>query len=279
MEKILLAMDATNPNMQALDFACYLGALTRSKITGVFLENLVADEKFVLQEMHNSNTPNWQTDKTIDEFINKAQTVEKNIASFKQACERRSTRHTVHRDKGVPAKEIIRESRYADILIVDAETSFNKRFEGTPTLFTKDILANAECPVIIAPENFEEIEEIVFTCDGSRSSLFAIKQFCYLFPELDDKKVTLVHVNEGAENEEEEKEQLKEWISSHYSSIGFETLRGDTETELLDYLLKKKNAFVVMGAYGRSMLSLFFKRSRAELLIKTITPAIFITHP
>ena len=274
MEKILLALDATNLNTQALDFACWLGALTHSKITGVFLENLVADEKLVLQEMRSSSQSTWQTDIAIDEFSKKKETVEKNIAFFKQACERRSTRYAVHRD----AKEIIRESRYADILVIDAETSFNKKFEGTPTAFTKDILTNAECPVVIAPENFEGIEEIVFTCDGSKSSMFAIKQFCYLFPQLDDKKVTLLQVNEEGKIAAEEKEQLKEWISSHYSSIGFETLHGDAETGLPGYLLKKKNAFIVMGAYGRNMLSLFFKHSRAEVLIKTITQAIFITH-
>ena len=44
MQKILLAIDAVNINMPALDFACYIGRLTNSKITAVFLENLVADE-------------------------------------------------------------------------------------------------------------------------------------------------------------------------------------------------------------------------------------------
>ena len=51
MEKILLAIDAINLDMPALDFACYLGRLTNSKITGVFLENLVADEKLVIKKM------------------------------------------------------------------------------------------------------------------------------------------------------------------------------------------------------------------------------------
>lgn len=52
MEKILLAIDAVNPDTNGLDFACYLGRLTRSKITGVFLENLVAEERLVFKEMY-----------------------------------------------------------------------------------------------------------------------------------------------------------------------------------------------------------------------------------
>jgi len=51
MEKILLAIDATTPNKNALEFACHLAGLTKSKITVDFLENLVADEKPSLKQM------------------------------------------------------------------------------------------------------------------------------------------------------------------------------------------------------------------------------------
>ncbi len=276
MEKILLALDGTNLHTPALDFACWLGGLTHSKITGVFLENLAAEEDLVVQDAGRTGLA-WQVDKGCDAYARKNVLVEKNIEFFKQACERRAASYAVHRDAGEPAREIVYESRFADLLVVDAETSFNKKFEGTPTAFVKDTLADAECPVIIAPENFEGIEEIVFTYDGSRSSMFAIKQFCYLLPKLDDKKVTLLRVK-NQEPAAYGEAALKEWLSSHYSSIGFETLEGDTETELLGYLLKKKNVFIVMGAFGRNMLSRFFKHSRAEIVIKTITQAIFIAH-
>ncbi|MCW3092018.1 MAG: hypothetical protein JWP81_3087 [Ferruginibacter sp.] len=39
--RVRLPVDAFNLNTKALEFACYLGRLTK-KITGVFLENLVA---------------------------------------------------------------------------------------------------------------------------------------------------------------------------------------------------------------------------------------------
>lgn len=276
MEKILLALDGNNPQAPALDFACWLGSFTHSKITGIFLENLAAEEDLVLQDSGRSGAA-WQADKNCDAYARKNVLVEKNIDFFKQACERRGTRYAVHRDGGDPAGEIVQESRYADLLVVDGETSFQKKFEGTPTAFVKDVLAAAECPVIIAPGHFEGIEEIIFAYDGSKSSMFAIKQFTYLLPGLDDKKVTLLNVK-NQETAAANELPLKEWLSSHYSSIGFETLEGSTGTELLGYLLKKKNVFIVMGAYGRNMLSRFIKHSQAEIVIKTITQAIFIAH-
>jgi nucleotide-binding universal stress UspA family protein len=278
MEKILLALDGTSVNQNAVDFACYLGRLSNSKITAAFLENLVANEKPVLEQVHGISYMNWVVDKNSEEYKSKMEVIEKNISLFKDSCEKRSVRFSIHRDAGQPAKEIIEESRYADVLIIDAETSFNKTFEGVPTEFVKDVLKDSECPVIIAPESFDGIDEIVFTYNGTKSSMFAIKQFAYLFPQLDEKKITVVMVDDEGLCADEEIEKFKEWLSGHYSSIGFQVLKGNTETELFGYLLKKKNIFIVMGAYGRSALSQLFKHSRADLLIKTITQAIFIAH-
>lgn len=178
----------------------------------------------------------------------------------------------------MPANEIITESRYADLLILSAGTSFNKIYAETPTEFVKDVLRESECPVIIAPNAFDEIEEIIFTTNFNKSSAFAIKQFTYLFPELNDKKATVLHVNEKRICACKEKHNLKEWLQNRYSSIGFEVLNGNSEEELFDYLLNRKKVFVVMGAYGRNAISRFFKPSHADLLIRMLAQPIFITH-
>jgi hypothetical protein len=278
MEKILLAIDAVNLNMPALDFACYIGRLTNSKVTGVFLENLVADEKPVLKKAYGNRYLDWEIDESSTQYQDKQQLIEKNISLFKEACEKRSVRCNIHRDRGTPAHEIINESRYADLIITDASTSFNKKYEGMPTEFEKDILKQAECPVIVAPQNFDGIDEIIFAYNSSKSAAFAIKQFTYLFPEFDDRKITVLQVNKEGVWADHDKYNLREWLQNRYSAIGFEAVKGDAEDKLFDYLLKRKNAFVVMGAYGRNSVSRFFKPSHADLLIKTITQPIFISH-
>jgi hypothetical protein len=278
MEKILLAIDAINPDTSALDFACFLGRLTNSKVTGVFLENLVADEKPVFQKAYGTTYLDWIIDEESPEYQDKQKLIEKNISLFKQACENRSVRCSAHRDRNLPAREIINESRYADIIIIDAATSFNKRFEGTPTEFVKDILKDAECPVIIAPESFDGIDEIVFAYANTKSCAFAIRQFTYLFPELKDKKAIILQVNEQGIWSDQDKYNFKEWLQSHYTHISFEVLKGDTDDKLFDYLFKRKNVFVVMGAYGRTSVSRFFHHSHADRVIQTVTQPIFISH-
>jgi nucleotide-binding universal stress UspA family protein len=278
MENILLAINATNISMPALDFACYLAKLTGSKVTAVFLENLVADEKPVMEKAYGTPYLDWEIDEKSPAFQEKKKLMEQNIELVKTSCENRGVRLTLHRDEGVPAKEVIAESRFADVIVVDAATSFKKVFEGTPTHFVKDLLKDAECPVIISPESFEGIDKIVFTYDGSASSVFAMKQFTHLFPQLDDKPVSVFHVNEEKVWKDDEKKMLSSWLQNHYSAIGFESASGDSTYELFAYLFMKKNIFIVMGAYGRSAFSRFFKKSHADILLKTITQPIFINH-
>jgi hypothetical protein len=278
MEKILLAIDPLNPDKNAFDFACYLSRLTKSKITGVFLENTVAEERTILKTIKGMSYFDWEVDEKAAEHQAKIERVEENIKQFKERCSNMETGFTWHRDHGIPASDLAGESRFADVIIIDGETSFKKNLEGTPTEFAREVLKKTECPVIIAPESFEGIEEIVFAYNGSASSVFAIKQFTYLFPQYHDKKVTIVKADESGQWQDPDKHKFSEWLKDHYENIDFEALKGGAEEALFEYAFKKQNMFLVMGSYGRSAISTFLRKSRAELLIKTITQPIFIAH-
>ena len=263
MEKILLAIDAQNPDKNSLEFACFLARLTKSKMTGIFLDNPA------LEEM----TINDKSGETIKPGL-----TDNNIRWFNEQCVGEETKYDLHTDSGIPIEELIFESRYADVVIVDSETSFNKPYEGSPTRFVKDFLNHAECPVVVAPESFEGIDEIVLAYNGSSSSVFAIKLFSYLFPQLSDKKVSIIQVSDNGKWNEKEKDKLAEWLKDHYHRFDFISLKGEADTALFDYMWKRKNVFLVMGAFGRSSISQFFKKSSAELIIKTLTQPVFIAH-
>jgi hypothetical protein len=276
MEKILLAVDAINPDNNSLEFACYLGRLTKSKITGVFLDNLSIEERPLLKKVL-ANADNAEGEE-LSEPKDKMELIEKNISFFEEGCINREVNYRLYLDGGNPAGKLIEESRFADLLVLDAAMSFHKHYEGIPTEFAREVLKKAECPVIIAPESFDAIDEIIFSYDSSSSSLFAIKQFTYLFSQLKDKKVTLLQVNESGEWQGEDKNKFKEWLREYYTGLQFVALKGKSEIVLFDYLFNRKNIFLVMGAYGRTTISQFLKHSHADLLMNTITQPIFIAH-
>ncbi|MCW3091985.1 MAG: universal stress protein [Ferruginibacter sp.] len=278
MEKILLAVDAVNPKKNALDFACYLARLTKSRVTGVFLENQLAAEAPVLSQVHGAVYSDEEEHELPGDYSTKMKLISSNIAAFREGCINQEVNFNVRRHRGFPANDLIKESRFADVLVVDAETSFHNRYEGTPTDFVHEILINAECPVIIAPESFSGIDEIIFIYNGSTSSLFAIKQFTYLFSQLFNKKVCVVQMNEPDEWNDQDTAKLKEWLNAHYYAVDFQSLHEETESGLISYLLNKKNIFLVMGAYEHFPLAHYFKNRNADLLIQTIMKPIFIAH-
>jgi len=278
MEKILFVTDGLCINMAALDFATYLARLTRSKLTGIFLENLVDEKRTALKKVHDYNYVGYEVDENAEAYSRKMDLIKKNIENFEQACTQREARCNIHHDRAMPVEEIINESRYADLIVMDATTSFEKHYEGAPTKFTQDILYKAECPVIIAPSTFEDIHEIVFAYDASASAVYAIKQFTYLLPQLCDKNLLVVQIKEDKSEIDADRYNFKEWLKNHYSAIGYETIDGNVTTELFSFLFKKKNTMIVMGAYGRSPLSRLFNSSKADIILKTITQPVFIAH-
>lgn len=261
MEKILLALDAMRLNTNAIDFACYIAKLSHSRLTGIFLEGL-RDERPVPVETENGTA-----------------TVETNIHRFREACLCRETLSLVHRDRGVPLSEIVEESRFADLIIVDPETAFNRKDAIVPGRFVKEVLRAAECPVLIAPYSFDTVEEIVFAYDGTPSCVFAIRQFAHLFPDLRSMPVKIVSIRNDDLAAIEQQFKMKEWLRAHYDNLHFEVRSGGgVSDQLFAYLIEKKNAIAVMGAYGRNEVSNFFKSSHADLLVKTVNLPIFIAH-
>jgi hypothetical protein len=278
MKRILLGIDSLKLEMDALDFACYLANLTKSNLTGVFLENIDHEERnlrdlvplyFQEPSLRVAGFPKAELKDGI---------CEQNIKLFCDGCEKRGVLPFIHRDRGIPLSEMIMESRFADLIVIDAETSFSGKFEGIPTGFVKDILAQAECPVIIAPQSFDGINEIFFAYDGTESSSYAIRQFTYLLPEFKNTKVNVVHVTKEQNEKVAKKHQLHEWLKVHYSDIHFTVLHGAAGDRLFEYLVPKKNSLAVLGCFGRSGVSRFMRPSRGELIAKAVNLPLFITH-
>ena len=273
MEKILLAMDGYKQNTYAIDFACYLAKLTHSRLTGVFLEGDPEDGE---EEIVRGAAPQAVAELSGGVFT--ADPVLQRVKRFREACLGREVAAKVHRDRGVPVSDILLESRFSDLIVVDPETSFRKVETEFPGRFIRDVLLAAECPVVVSPYRFESLDEVIFAYDGTSSSVFSIKQFTYLFPEFKRKRAVVVDVRKGEETAIEEQYKMKEWLSAHYLEVDFVLLKGDPSDELFGYLLERKNAIVVLGAYGRGILSRFLKPSHASLLLRTINLPIFIAH-
>ncbi|MFL5743522.1 MAG: hypothetical protein ACJ751_02570 [Niastella sp.] len=277
MKKILLVLDASHIDAELIQFACNFATLSHSTLTGLFFGNYEEEAPEVQMEFgapYIEEPPVYSLGPNIS-----LQQLEDSISLFKKIGAVRGVRCQVQfNNNSYGAESIIEESRFSDLLIIKASATRESRSKETPTPFVKDVLAAAECPVLVAPTNLAEIKEVIFAYDGSRSAVFAIKQFTYLFPELADKKAVVLQVNKDEDMPVTEQEHLGKWLRLHYSSIGFQVLQGKATEELFAYLYDRQHTIVVMGAYGRNGLSELIKPATASPLLKTIDLPFFITH-
>lgn len=191
-----------------------------------------------------------------------------------RSTQSRLLNHTLLIDNGDEVERLLKATRFSDLLIID---QYLPTIDSN-TLPLKRLLTKAECPVVIAPPHFREVNEIIFAYDGSRSSVFAIKQFTYLLPELGDLKATILHVADAEAAEVAEKEEIIELLQFHYGQLGYRLIRGKIEEELCRYIQGVKSGMVVMGAFGRNQIPGYFRRSMAEPILEKLAIPLFIAH-
>ncbi|MDR3714232.1 MAG: universal stress protein [Puia sp.] len=260
MEKILVAIDSQCMDEATVAFACQLAKLTQSKLTGVFLEEPEMEDAIFLSRGKDSYVDSVEIREAGEEDPDRVSVRRGNMDLFRELAEENNVQVCIHLDKGVPIEELVAESRFSDVLIVNAATSFSDMDENVPTGFVKNVLHDAGCPVIISPEQFDGVDNIVFCYDGSKSAVFAMKQFTYLFPELKSRRVKVIYLNDETAFTEEEVQRVAEWIRHHYNNdVEWVISNEEAKEALFDFLVKKGSDFVVMGAYGKGLLASFFR--------------------
>jgi len=277
MKKILVAFDGLTFTKDSSAFAIRLAEATDSLLVGVFL--------YDLRYAHLLHTYRW--DVPLQQYYYDVGKIEhsdekiiyENIKQFTAQCEKSGIRFKVHLDKGVPISELLKESAFADLIVIDTKTSLFNLGDEEVNTFLKDLLIESRCPVMIAPPHPEEIKNVLITYDGSESSVRALKMFAYLFPEWNELKTTLVYVNRTKSNHLPRNRDIKDLVERHFSNMKYEVLNGPSDDVLIDFLKKnKKNTLVVMGSYGRSALSRIFHSSLSNKVIEEVKVPVFISH-
>ena len=273
--KILLALDATNFSKEQLQFPAFIAKQANAELTAIFLENMV--QVYVPFSKYGHLAGYQLSDDERDTV--KKEVIAENIEAYRQACAEMGLSGRLLRASGIPEDETIEASRFADMLLLSDDLSFAFSHEEEPTKFAEEVLTHAQCAVMVLPKTMQEINEVFFTSNGSFSSMYAIRQFTYLFPRFRDKKVTLLYVTENEDETTKHKRHIREYLEHHYTNVEFKILMGSPSAAILSHLSKQKDCMVTFGAYGRSKFSQFFNKSRADNILNKLDIPVFVTHP
>jgi hypothetical protein len=201
-------------------------------------------------------------------------------AQFGRQCEQYHIPYSLHENDGEWNKNLlIKESRFADLILISGEYFYAEIDNTQPNQYLREALHHAECPVLVIPENFTTIQHLFMAYDGSRESIYAIKQFCYLFPDLIDLPTQIVYVHEDADHAIPELESLRQYTRLKFDCISLSKLDFNASEYFSTWIGGKKNVLLVSGSFGRSRLSYIGKRSFVQETIHNHQLPVFIAHP
>ncbi|MFY0255357.1 hypothetical protein ACDQ55_15530 [Chitinophaga sp. 30R24] len=278
MEKIIAAIDALHFSDEQVDGFKYFAKEANSPLTVVCLDNISSELISLASAYPEAYTINYEQI-TVENRAALEYQRNSNIKQLHEVCDNCNVNINIREAAGFPAQEVVAESRFADLLMISSSTSFATLADSNPPRFVKDVLVEAECPVMVLPEVLSHINEIVFSYNGTFSSMYAIRQFTQLFPGFSDMPVKVVYVSEKNYKTIPWEQKLREYLELHYDTVEFIILNGEPATAFLAMLIHRKDCIVTYGAYGRSGVSRFFHRSDAESVLRTTNVPVFITHP
>ena len=278
MKKFLAVFDGYQMSKSSMEYAIELSQSTGAHLVGVFLDEFIyRSYNFYKTVTHFRDYEDVMKD--LDKNDKKKR--DDAVSLFQKACEKSGIKYSIHRDKNVAIQELKHESMFADLIIIDEYETFAYIKENPPTRFIRDLLSDVECPVLVTPAAYKQIDKILLLYDGRPYALHSIKMFSYLFDTLchlpvevytvKDEKMEGMHLPDN--------KLMKEFIKRHFPHVTFTIVKGDPEFDIVKHLRSLSgNVLVVAGAYQRSDLSRWFKTSMADILMKETETPLFIAH-
>jgi nucleotide-binding universal stress UspA family protein len=278
MKKIIAVIDGLKYSDSTTDYAISIAKQTGSHLVGVFLDDFTYHSYKVYDLVNDRSYIDEQRMAKLDKNDEEARQV--SAAKFSEACQAASLNFAIHHDRNIAIHELLHESIFADLIIIDNKETFTHYEERIPTRFVRDLLSEVQCPVLVVPKRFTPFDKAVLLYDGEPASVYAIRTFNYLFSEYKSLDVEVISVKNIRESMHVPDNRLmKEFMKRHFPQAKFTVLRGDAISEILDQLKgKDENSLIVLGAYNRGMVSRWFRPSAADILMEELNKPLFIAH-
>lgn len=272
MKKIILVCDGMQFPEGAFEAARWLNKLQPVLLTGVFMPQVSFASLWSYTHALGGPAivPMIDTDEN--------ETIRENIRHFENGCQQHGITYRVHTDYADFAlPELKRETRFADLLLLSSERFYHNILGDEDIEYIGEVLHEAECPVLVMPEKFDFLATNVIAYDGSASSVYAIKQFAYLFPELCNRETTVLYLHKDDGTPLPHEAELKELVQQHFPDVTF--LKTEAAGRNFgNWLAKKGSTLLIAGSFGRSSLSQLFHKSFLRDVIAGHKLPVFIAH-
>ncbi|MFT3912139.1 MAG: hypothetical protein QM737_22120 [Ferruginibacter sp.] len=145
-------------------------------------------------------------------------------------------------ENDIPLNLVLQQDPSINLVIAESPKAAN-----APTITTH--LANAKCPVYLISADSNKIGNIIFSYDGSFSSINAIKEYTQRFPETLKLPTHFVQLSSDDNDEFLRQKNIESWLPQSYSNAQYSIFNGDTRTEFFNFIASIPDCLAVIGSH------------------------------
>jgi hypothetical protein len=153
MKKIIAAFDGLKFSRGTMEHTIYLAKHYSAFVAGVFLDDFTYTGYGYADLLKDA-----AGDATMRE-LDEADKRKRDAAAktFGDGCQEAGLNYSIHRDKDIALAELLHESIYADLLVIDSSECFTRTEKEKPSPFIRDLLSDVQCPVLLVQPKFKPI--------------------------------------------------------------------------------------------------------------------------
>lgn len=251
IKSILIPTDGSVNSTTALEYGLYLAGKLGSEITGLNVIDIRALEGPFFSDVSGSlgfipyqnYLPNYQ--RVLED---RAAVI---LEECKKLCAEKGTKVKTRRLTGIISNIIAEEAKKVDLVIMAQHGEHAQWSSGLLGSTTESVVRKAPRPVMVTPQKFIPLHNILGAYDGSSESNKALKLACEFTHAMQGALRVLV----AGHNEERCREiaaEAVEFVSPYHLNAAVEWVPGEAHEEILKYADQHSSDLIVMGAFGHS---------------------------
>src|SRR4030095_6547662 len=123
MKKIVVAFDGLSFSDSSMDYALYMAKEMNAYLVGVFLDDFTRHSYSMAELTKYAGS----LDDHLEELRNRdRETRDAAVSNFEDGCQKAGLMYALHRDKNIAIQDLLHESVYADLLIINKEETLTR---------------------------------------------------------------------------------------------------------------------------------------------------------
>jgi nucleotide-binding universal stress UspA family protein len=279
--RILVGMDGSTFGQRAAAFGIALAKNSGATLAGM----CIVDTSGIERHSAGANIGAFYfAEKLIDEKINESRTRFENLLDeFEEQCMAHGVKSERIMSYGTPAKEIIRESELADLLVLGIRTFFHFETAEEPDDTFEKVVSHGRCPLVaVTDEELPTELDILIAYDGNLKSNNALKAFAGMNDRLNlSREVTLLNVNHDLGEGDSTLEKAARYLQA-YGLMIKKKVRAGRPREIIYKTAKEmegiRKTLLVIGTSGSNELSDYILGNSIKNMVRDGSIPMFIFH-